>query len=88
MRLKEKNGKKNPSSCLKRNVFLATHCFATLSDVPMKIDFLGKHVMIHVYCEGLLRLSTPLYILLPTELHLKNVYYLYSASSNPTNMSE
>jgi hypothetical protein len=29
----------------------------------MKIDFLGKHVMIHVYCEGLLRLSSPLYIL-------------------------
>ena len=26
------------------------------------------------------------YILLPTELHLKNVYYLYNASSNPTNV--
>ena len=26
------------------------------------------------------------YILLPTELHLKNVYYLYSACSNRTNV--
>ena len=26
------------------------------------------------------------YILFPTELHLKNVYYLYSACSNPTNV--
>ena len=25
-------------------------------------------------------------ILFPTELHLKNVYYLYSACSNPTNV--
>ena len=77
--------KKTRLAASKEAFFSATHCFATLSDVPMKIDFLGKHFMIHVYCEGLLRLSTPLYILLPTELHLKNVYYLYSASSNPTN---
>ena len=27
-----------------------------------------------------------LYILSPTELHLKNVNYLYSASSDPTNV--
>ena len=27
-----------------------------------------------------------MYILFPTELHLKNVYYLYSACSNPTNV--
>ena len=27
-----------------------------------------------------------LHILLPTELHLKNVYYLYSASLNPTDV--
>jgi hypothetical protein len=29
---------------------------------------------------------TILYIILATELHLKNVYYLYTASLNPTNV--
>ena len=27
-----------------------------------------------------------MFILFPTELHLKNVYYLYSACSNPTDV--
>ena len=42
--------------------------------------------------KGLLKVSITyrlydiVYILYPTELHLKNVYYLYSACSNPTDV--
>ena len=49
--------------------------------INMKLFFIVKSVFSHENAVYDIQ-----YILFPTELHLKNVYYHYSACSNPTNV--